>query len=91
MQFNIRPKSLLYAQQSGEDRKTVPPCLLATSLPPMPTWNIALGLNAGGEVSVLGDGMAVVVQRGELGRDLGVSGHQHWRKNCAQGRHSRGR
>lgn len=45
----------------------------------VPTWNIALGLNAGREVSVFGDGMAVVVQRGELGRDLCVAGHQHRR------------
>lgn len=57
---------------------------------PMPTWNIALGLNASREVSVLGDGMTVVVQWGELGRDLGVAWHQHWRKNCPQGRHNRG-
>lgn len=47
--------------------------------PCVPTWNIALGLNASGEVSVLGDGMAVVIQWGELGRDLGVAWHQHWR------------
>lgn len=46
---------------------------------PGPTWNIALGLDARGEVSVLGDGMAVVVQRGELGRDLCVAWHQHGR------------
>lgn len=45
----------------------------------VPTWNIALGLDAGREVSVFGDGMAVVVQRGELGRDLCVAGHQHRR------------
>lgn len=45
----------------------------------VPTWNIALRLNARREVSVLGDGMAVVVQWGELGRDLRVARHQHRR------------
>lgn len=49
-----------------------------------PTWNIALGLDARGEVSVFRDGVAVVVQRGELGRDLRVAGHQHRGQNCPE-------
>lgn len=61
----------------GEHGTTPASCL--PLLTPVPTWNIALGFNASGEVSVLGDGMAVVIQRGELGRDLGVAWHQHWR------------
>lgn len=62
----------------GWENSTTPASWLPI-LPPMPTWNIALGLNASGEVSVLRDGMAVVIQWRELGRDLGVAWYQHWR------------
>lgn len=51
--------------------------------PALCTWNVvALGLNARGEVGVLGDGMAVVVERRVLIGDLGVSRHQHRRQHC---------
>lgn len=43
---------------------------------------VALGLDAGGEVGVLGDGVAVVVQRGELTGDLRVPRNQHRRQHC---------
>lgn len=70
MRFRVPAQEPPVCPHYGEDGKMAPP---------VPTWNIALGLNASGEVSVLGDGMAVVIQWGELGRDLGVARHQHWR------------
>ena len=47
------------------------------------TWYVvALGLDASGEVGVLWDGVAVVIQRRELAWDLCVSGYQHRRQHC---------
>lgn len=49
---------------------------------------VALGLDAGREVGVFWDRMAVVVQRRELTGDFCVSGHQHRWKHCMMDRHT---
>lgn len=58
---------------------------LPTALPEWKTqgtWNVvALGLDTCREVSVLWDGVAVVIQGREFGRNFRVPRHQHWRQH----------